>query len=141
MNIVPLALALSAAVFLVASPAGAHGGHGGGGRWAGGPHRGLVGVPHGGVPVHVPRYSPPLTVYPPVRHHPPHVHRPPVYVAPAVVYRPVVRYVPPPVVYVPPPVTVYAPPVQQYWYYCTDYQAYYPYVEQCPSDWLRVLPN
>jgi hypothetical protein len=30
---------------------------------------------------------------------------------------------------------------QQYWYYCTDPQGYYPSVEKCPSGWMRVVPT
>jgi FKBP-type peptidyl-prolyl cis-trans isomerase FkpA len=28
-----------------------------------------------------------------------------------------------------------------FWYYCNDAQAYYPYVRQCPSGWLQVVPQ
>ena len=28
-----------------------------------------------------------------------------------------------------------------YWYYCPDSQAYYPYVSTCPSPWVQVLPE
>jgi hypothetical protein len=28
-----------------------------------------------------------------------------------------------------------------YWYYCPDAQAYYPYVQTCPSNWLQVVPQ
>jgi hypothetical protein len=32
-------------------------------------------------------------------------------------------------------------PVQQYyWYFCPDSKTYYPYVKQCLSDWLKVIP-
>ena len=55
------------------------------------------------------------------------------------------RYVyPAPVYYFsPPPSPVYVEPVrpQTYWYYCPDYQAYYPHVQHCPGAWLRVLPQ
>lgn len=30
---------------------------------------------------------------------------------------------------------------QVYWYYCQDPQGYYPYVKQCPSGWLKVVPS
>ncbi len=36
-----------------------------------------------------------------------------------------------------------APQVQEqqyYWYFCPDFKAYYPYVKQCPSGWLKVVP-
>lgn len=29
---------------------------------------------------------------------------------------------------------------QAYWYYCENAKAYYPYVQQCPSGWVRVVP-
>ena len=28
-----------------------------------------------------------------------------------------------------------------YWYYCPDSKAYYPYVQQCPTAWLKVIPQ
>jgi hypothetical protein len=52
---------------------------------------------------------------------------------------------PPPVVYSAPP--VYAAPAapqaaaEQYWYYCTSPQGYYPYVKQCPPGWMKVVPQ
>ncbi len=30
---------------------------------------------------------------------------------------------------------------QQYWYYCQDAQAYYPYVKECSGGWLQVVPQ
>jgi hypothetical protein len=64
-------------------------------------------------------------------------------------------YPPPPVYYYPPPVVVApaAPPVyiergqaqaapgDQYWYFCPDTRAYYPYVQNCASAWQRVVPR
>jgi hypothetical protein len=53
----------------------------------------------------------------------------------------------PPYTYTPPMVIqsepqVYAQPQPQtYWYYCPDARAYYPYVQQCPSGWLTVVPT
>ena len=34
-------------------------------------------------------------------------------------------------------------PVQQpsYWYFCKDPQGYYPYVNRCPSGWMKVVPT
>jgi len=57
-------------------------------------------------------------------------------------------WVPPPVYYpppvyverVPPPVYV-EQPRQDYWYYCQDSRSYYPYVQSCPSPWMKVVPN
>jgi hypothetical protein len=52
-------------------------------------------------------------------------------------------YAAPPVV-VPeaPPVYVQQEPPQQpyYWYYCPNPAGYYPYVNECPSGWLTVVP-
>ncbi|HWI39273.1 MAG TPA: hypothetical protein VNU64_22680 [Burkholderiales bacterium] len=31
-------------------------------------------------------------------------------------------------------------PVAEYWYYCEPYAAYYPYVQECPTEWQPVLP-
>lgn len=28
-----------------------------------------------------------------------------------------------------------------YWYYCNEAQAYYPYVQQCPGNWVKVAPQ
>ena len=30
---------------------------------------------------------------------------------------------------------------QSYWYYCKDPQGYYPYVKECPSGWMKVVPS
>lgn len=83
----------------------------------------------------------------------------PTYVAPAVVVAPpppppppvVVEQPPPPPPPVvvqappPPPVVVRAPPPRpsgqppaQFWYYCDETQAYYPYVSSCSGPWRQV---
>jgi hypothetical protein len=57
-------------------------------------------------------------------------HYPPVVIAPS------------PRIYVEPlPPVVAQPPSPSYWYYCEDYQTYYPYVEQCPGGWRPVTPT
>jgi len=75
-------------------------------------------------------------------------------VGPAVVYpypwwyyRPAYYY-PPPVIVEEPPVYVQrqpapAPPTmaESYWYYCASAQAYYPTVQSCPEDWIKVPPR
>lgn len=33
-----------------------------------------------------------------------------------------------------------APAAPGYWYYCPAYQAYYPYVQDCPGGWQPVAP-
>ncbi len=30
---------------------------------------------------------------------------------------------------------------QNYWYYCPNPQGYYPYIQQCPKGWLKVIPS
>lgn len=30
---------------------------------------------------------------------------------------------------------------QRYWYYCKEQQGYYPYVKECPSGWMKVVPS
>lgn len=142
------------------------GGHGGGHRISGGGggwhHHGggraivplsggLVG--HATITPRLPAYSPGLSAYPHRPYAPvvvapivrPHVVAPivprVVYAAPPVVYYGAQHYyAPPPVIYTPPPVTYIeqAPPQPQLWYFCRDYQAYYPNVEQCPSEWVTV---
>ena len=32
-------------------------------------------------------------------------------------------------------------PAQNFWYYCPDSRAYYPYVRDCPAGWQRVSPQ
>jgi hypothetical protein len=56
---------------------------------------------------------------------------------------------PPVVVEEQPPVVIrqqpaYVPPgaqAEQYWYYCQNAQAYYPYVKECPGGWMQVVPQ
>jgi hypothetical protein len=54
-------------------------------------------------------------------------------------------YAAPPVVIQQPAPTYVEPappnPEPYYWYYCRERQAYYPYVQQCPSEWLKVVPS
>jgi hypothetical protein len=97
--------------------------HGRGGRVTFGLH---VGVPFGWYGWHYPPHYYPY--YPPY-------------------YYP---YYPPQVVYVPSGPQTYierapaqaAPaPQAQWWYYCADARAYYPYVRECPGGWQRVAPQ
>jgi hypothetical protein len=56
-------------------------------------------------------------------------------------YPPVV-IAPSPRIYVEPlPPVVAQPPSPSYWYYCEDFQAYYPYVQECPGGWRPVTPT
>ncbi len=51
---------------------------------------------------------------------------------------------PPVVVHEDPPVYIQQQPAEQpssYWYYCESAKAYYPYVQQCPTGWLKVVPS
>jgi len=42
---------------------------------------------------------------------------------------------------------VYVQPASQaeqqavYWYFCKNPQGYYPYVKECPSGWMKVVPT
>jgi hypothetical protein len=52
-------------------------------------------------------------------------------------------YAPPPVIIQQQP-PVYVQPEQEeenYWYYCPDPQGYYPYIQNCPSGWMKVVPD
>jgi hypothetical protein len=33
------------------------------------------------------------------------------------------------------------PSAPQYWYYCQNAGAYYPYVKECPGGWMQVVPQ
>src|SRR5262245_20209484 len=58
----------------------------------------------------------------------------------APVWWPAYAYPYPAYAYAPP--TVYVPPPEPtYWYYCPALGAYYPYVQQCPTEWLTVVPQ
>jgi len=83
---------------------------------------------HGGGHVRVGVYVGPGYWYPP-----------PYYYSPA-------YYYPQPVVVAPPAPTAYVERAPQdnpenYWYYCADAKAYYPYVKQCPGGWQQVVPQ
>ena len=57
-------------------------------------------------------------------------------------YYPPPAYYTPPLVASPPQYVEQTPPQSpNYWYYCRDSQAYYPYVQTCPSPWQPVAPN
>jgi len=88
------------------------------------------------------------TVVAPSHHHPVVVAPHHAFVRPRVLvgapfYWPAYSYPYPAYAYVPPPVYVpsYAPPEPTYWYYCQEAGAYYPYVQECPSGWLTVVPQ
>jgi len=54
---------------------------------------------------------------------------------------PAYSYAPPVVTDPAPQAYVQQPQAPGYWYYCTEAGAYYPYVQQCPSGWLTVVPT
>lgn len=67
---------------------------------------------------------------------------PPLFYPPPYYYQPVVIERAPPPVYIeqtPPPAPAPAP--TSYWYYCAASRAYYPYVNECPGGWMKVLPQ
>ena len=76
-------------------------------------------------------------------------HRPRFYVTGSVLlgpwypYYPYYYYAAPPmVIQQQPPVSVQAvPQPSNYWYYCQNSQAYYPYVKGCPGGWMKVVPE
>ncbi len=52
-------------------------------------------------------------------------------------------HAPPPVIIQKEP-QVYVQPEQEpenYWYYCPDPQGYYPYIRECASGWMKVVPD
>src|SRR6185295_11882554 len=75
-------------------------------------------------------------------HHHHHFSPPRVVVVPSYAPR---RYYYAAPVYVSPPVVVAQPLLPSmnsgYWYFCPDSRAYYPYVLECPSGWLAVVPG
>lgn len=87
--------------------------HGGGPRFRAGIY---IGGPVWGGPFYDPFYSP---FYPPY-------YAPPVYVQPAPV---VVQRAP----------ETYVERTTDYWYYCAQSAAYYPYVKECPAGWMQVV--
>ncbi len=43
--------------------------------------------------------------------------------------------------YSPPPAYIEQAPTPDYWYFCPELNAYYPYVQECPGGWQPVLPQ
>lgn len=71
--------------------------------------------------------------YPPYAYYPPY----PYYAAPVVIQRQ-------PTVYIEQatqPAPAAQAPGANYWYYCADSRAYYPYVKDCEAGWQRVAPQ
>ena len=68
-------------------------------------------------------------------YYPPYYY-PPYYPAPVVLQRPPVY------VEQSPQMAPSAPaPAANYWYYCSESNAYYPYVKECAVGWQRVAPQ
>jgi hypothetical protein len=43
--------------------------------------------------------------------------------------------------YPPPSTYIEQAPSPDYWYFCPELNAYYPYVQECPGGWQPVLPQ
>jgi hypothetical protein len=54
---------------------------------------------------------------------------------------PVYNYPPPQTIIVQQPPVVYQAPEPNYWFYCQNPTGYYPYVQTCPSGWMKVVPQ
>jgi hypothetical protein len=108
-------------------------GHGGGGHGGGGRFSFFVGVPLLGLglyPYYAPYYSNPSYGYP----------------APDYGYPPVAAAPNSPQAYVeqgntPPPQQTPVQAQGNWWYYCGESKAYYPYVRECPAGWEHVSPQ
>ena len=66
----------------------------------------------------------------------------PPYYYPSYYYPPISQvYVEQTPVYVQRNDTAANPPAANYWYYCQNPQGYYPYVQDCPAGWMKVVPQ
>jgi hypothetical protein len=90
-------------------------------------HGARVGV-YVGVPLGYAWYGPPPYYYYPSYYSAP-------YYAPPVVIRQA------PQVYIERAAPQAAPQSEVYWHYCSNPAGYYPYVQQCPGGWQRVVPT
>ena len=156
--VLALALIAGAGLAQAAGRSGGGAGHGGGsgGHMGSGGHPGTGGHPGVGAPpahfsgggFHMgqgfghPIVRPPIVVGRPFPHHRVIV------TGTVVVGSPFFWWPPYPYAYVPP---VYGGPIYsepptyieqgQVYYYCPDYQDYYPNVPSCPSPWVQVVPG
>jgi len=120
-----LCVVLAAAVLTLASAAEARGpGHGHRGGYFAGPRGRHGGVPHHRVFRHRGVFVPHAFIGAPF------VWDPFWYAPPAS----------PPVIIERGPQVYVQKPQPSYWYYCADAGAYYPYVQQCPNGWMKVVP-
>ncbi len=111
------------------------GGHRGGGYWGGAVAAGIFGGFATGILLD--RALAPWPAYYPEPYYPAPYYPGgyPYYSYPAPYYQPA------PMIAAQPAPQAYQPPQQQYWYWCDNPQGYYPYVQQCPSNWRQVLPQ
>ena len=140
---IPAAVALISGTMFLAVAGGAAQANGGSHRHGGA--RVSIGVSFGipyrpVYPVVYPGYVHRPVHYRPVYYYYPTVYRPLV-VSPSTVYIEQPRYEAPPAPQSMVPPAGSAPQAQQYWYYCNDSRAYYPWVQQCASPWQRVIPG
>ena len=110
-----------------------HGGYSGGHGFSGGAGRGSYGghAYYGGVRAPAGHVGPP-------RHYAGGA-RVGVFIG-APVYAPLF-YPAPAYYYSPPPTYIEQAPTPDYWYFCPELNAYYPYVQECPGEWQPVLPQ
>jgi hypothetical protein len=59
-------------------------------------------------------------------------------------YYPYYPYYPPRTIVQPRQEGYISPPAeteeQDYWYFCRKPEGYYPYIQKCPSGWMKVIP-
>jgi hypothetical protein len=111
----------------------ARGGHGGGGHGGGARFSFFVGAPLFGLGYY-PYYAP-YNAYPSYGYADPNYGYPPVAAAP---------YAPQTYAeqgYTAPPQQAPAQAQGNWWYYCADSKAYYPYVSECSTAWEHVSPQ
>jgi len=84
------------------------------------------------VIIAAPFVAAPLFYYPPPAYYPAPAYLPPAAVIPPSQY---IEQAPSPEASTPDAST------QQYWYYCAESNAYYPYVKECPGGWQAVPPQ
>ena len=141
--VLPAAMALATAVSGSALAAPGHGGwhggggHGGGGHWGGHGWGWGAGAVIGGAVVAGALLSP-------WYYRPYYYDYGPAYPAYYPAPYPVVVESAPSTVYVEQasaPRVAAAPDSGNWWYYCNESRAYYPYVRECPSQWQRVAPQ
>ncbi len=133
-------LAAFLACLMSGGPAWAHGGGGGhgggfgggghyGGGWGGGHYGGYGGGHYGGIDIGI--YGPGFGWYGWPYYYPYNAYPPAVVTVPSS----------PPVYIEQGGGQTYPQGQSNYWYYCADSKAYYPYVKECPGGWQPVAPQ